>query len=61
MLNLVKSRRMGTLPAVAAETGEAGDALVAPFAPFAPFDGVLMLRLTPRRRPASRPTTSRRL
>lgn len=45
MLNLVKSRRMGTLPAVAAETGEAGDALVAPFAPFAPFDGVLMLRL----------------
>ena len=45
MLNLVKSRPLGTLPAVAAGTGEAGDALVAPIAPFAPFDGVLMLRL----------------
>ncbi len=45
MLKLVKSRRMGTLPAVAPESGEADDALVAPFAPFAPFDGVLMLRL----------------
>ena len=45
MLNLVKSQRLGTLPAVAAETGEAGDALVSPVAPFAPLDGVLMLRL----------------
>lgn len=45
MLNLVKSRPLGTLPAVAAETGEAGDAPVAPVAPFAPFEGVLMLRL----------------
>lgn len=42
MLNLVKTRLLGTLPAVALETSDAGDA---PFAPFAPFDGVLMLRL----------------
>lgn len=35
----MKSRLLGTLPAVAVETGDAGDA------PFAPFDGVLMLRL----------------
>ena len=36
---------MGTLPAVAAETGETCDALAAAIAPFASFDGVLMLRL----------------
>ncbi len=42
MLNLVKTRLLGTLPAVALETSDAGDA---PSAPFAPFDGVLMLRL----------------
>ena len=42
MLKLVKTRPLGTLPAVVPETGEASDA---PFAPFGPFDGVLMLRL----------------
>ena len=42
MPKLVKSRLLGTLPAVAVETGDAGGAS---FAPFAPYDGVLMLRL----------------
>ena len=42
MPKLVKSRLLGTLPAVAVATGDAGGAS---FAPFAPYDGVLMLRL----------------
>ena len=42
MPKLVKSRLLGTLPAVAVETGDAGGAS---FAHFAPYDGVLMLRL----------------
>ena len=42
MPKLVKSRLLGTLPAVAPETDDTPSAA---FAPFAPFDGVLMLRL----------------
>ena len=42
MPKLVNSRLLGTLPAVAPESGDTGSAA---FAPFAPLDGVLMLRL----------------